>query len=109
MIAADTNRVVASSPPAWRTVRIEGHSFIYAETGTLICMVPKQSGARADFIVHACRHLDELVRLVQSAVSILSDGSEQNVALGFRISPRLVEEFFRQTGKVLHAIRTQQS
>lgn len=109
MIAADTNRVAASSPSAWRIVKIDGHSFIYTEAGTLMCMVPKEPNARADFIVRACRHHDETVRLVQSAESILSDGSEQNVALGFRISPRLVEEFFRQTGQVLHAIRTEPS
>jgi hypothetical protein len=94
---------------SWQIVKIDGHSFIYTETGTLICMVPKQDGASADFIVRACRHHDELVRLVRSAVKILSDGSEQNVALGFGISPRLVEEFFRQTGQVLHAIGTQPS
>lgn len=109
MIAADINRGVASSPPTWRIVKLEGHSFIYSGTDTLICMVPKQEGDGADFIVRACRHHDELLRLVKSAVRILSDGSEQNVALGFGISPLLVEEFFCQNAEILHTIRTQQS
>lgn len=73
----DARPGIASSPPAWRTVQLDGHSFIYTQTGTLVCMVPKQAGVRADFIVRACRHHDELVRLLQSAVNILSDGSEE--------------------------------
>lgn len=109
MIAADASRVITGSPLAWRTVQLDGSSFIYTETGTLVCMVPKQPGARADFIVRACRHHDELMRLVQSAVNILSDGSEENVALGFGISPCLAQEFCRQSAKVLHATGIQPS
>ncbi len=106
MIAAVTSRV-ASSPPAWRIVKIDGHSFIYTETGTLICLVPKQDHASADYIVRACHHHDELVRLVKAAVNILSDGSEENVALGFGISACWAEEFCRQATEILHRTGTQ--
>lgn len=109
MIAVNTSRVVTSSALAWRTVRLDGHSFIYTETGTLICMVPKQDHARADFIVRACRHHDELIRLVKAAVNILSDGSEENVALGFGIPPCWAEEFCRQAGQVLNTTGTHES
>ena len=102
MIAADASRVITSSPSAWRIVKIDGHSFIYSETGTLICMVPKQDKASADCIARACRHHDELMRLVKAAVNILSDGSEENVALGLGISPCWAEEFCRQATEILH-------
>jgi hypothetical protein len=104
----------AHAPLPWRAVHVAGQSFIYTEAGTLICVVTSPlahevAPAGADFIICACRHHHELARLVESAVHILADGSEVNIALGFGISRVRVEEFFRQAGQILHAVHVPHS
>lgn len=91
----------------WRAVHLAGQSFIYTPTGDFLCVVTNPSmqqsaQVNADFIIRACHHHDALVRLVKTAVGILSDGAEENIPLGLGISPVLVREFFHQALEILH-------
>ncbi len=95
---------------SWRAVHLNGQSFIYTETGAFLCVVTTPSvhetaRAQADFIIRACHHHDELVRLVKAAMGILADGAYENAVLGLGISPTLVQEFSECASQVLHLVQ----
>lgn len=90
----------------WRAVHLNGQSFIYTETGAFLCVVTTPSAhetaqAKADFIIRACHHHDELVRLVKAAIGILSDGLYENAVPVLGISTTLMQEFSERASAIL--------
>jgi hypothetical protein len=93
------------APLPWQAIHGVRQSIIYADKDTSVCATRRKVGfgvaeANANFIVHACNHHHELLRIVRCAASILADDGEfpwpdSDVA---RV---LAQEFCRQAADVL--------
>lgn len=97
----------AHVPLTWQAIHGVRQSFIYADHATLVCAVreqstPKVARANADFIVCACNHHYELLRLVKAAACILSDACDEHAWPGLGVSSFLAQEFCRQATEILH-------
>ena|ERR1017187_2429786 len=102
------------APLAWQAVHRAGQSFIYADKDTLVCVVAKQfangaAPANTDFIVRACNHHYELLRLVRAAAYVLADACDEYAWPGLGVSPVLAREFCRQATEILHTAEKRHS